>query len=133
MRDKLAVVTAFSEQKFGMGLLKITAADFPARNVCCDSKNGNPAALCVIQSVNQMQVSRPAASGAHAKRSRQMRFGSGCKGCRFFVPNRNPADVISFADCIGDAIQGVSCNAVDPCHSRRNKSLNQKFRYTLLT
>jgi len=52
----------------------------------------NPAAMTVIQPVDQVQIARAAASGADCELSRQVRLGAGREGCRFFMPHMDPVD-----------------------------------------
>jgi hypothetical protein len=69
-----------------------------------------------------MEISRPTAAGAHHQVARQVRLGSGSKGCGLFVSYGNPPDIISPADGIRDAIEGVtghSVDSLDPGESQR--------------
>src|SRR5919106_3525266 len=61
MRNQLTVLTAFSEQKFRVSLLKVGAPNFPYGNMCCNRQDWYPVAIAIVQSVNEMCVSWAAA------------------------------------------------------------------------
>ena len=58
--NQLAIVAAFAKQLLWVGLLKVAAADFAGRNVGGDSQNRDVITVAIEQTVNQMQVARPA-------------------------------------------------------------------------
>ena len=63
--DQLCVDAALPEQLRGVGLLEIAAADLLARDMRRDRQHRHPGAVGVEQAVDEMEVARPAAGGAH--------------------------------------------------------------------
>ena len=52
LRNQFTVVATLSEQIVRMSLLKIAAADFLTRNLSCNGKNGNAAAMAVVKTID---------------------------------------------------------------------------------
>src|SRR5258708_33520589 len=67
IRHQFAVMAALREEMFGISLLKISAANFPARNLCGNSEDWNAAALTVVEAINQMHIPRARASASYAQ------------------------------------------------------------------
>jgi hypothetical protein len=62
LRNQLAIVAALREEMFRVGLLEVSAADFIAGDLRRDGQDRNPAAVAVVESVDQVQISGTAAS-----------------------------------------------------------------------
>src|SRR4029077_15278030 len=77
LRHQFAVMAALREEMFGISLLKISAANFPARNLCGNSEDGNAAALTVVKAINQMHIPRATASGTYRQLASKMGLGAG--------------------------------------------------------
>src|ERR1700691_697383 len=73
-RNQFAIVAALREKVFRMGLLEVSAADFIAGDLRSDGDNGNPTAMAVVETVNQMQISGAAASCTNRQLSGEMGF-----------------------------------------------------------
>ena len=52
LRDQLAVMAALREEMLRAGLLKISTPDFSAGNLCSDGKDGNAAAMAVVEPID---------------------------------------------------------------------------------
>src|SRR5882672_7090354 len=72
LRHQFAVMAALREEMFRISLLKISTANFPARNLCGDGKDGNAAALTVVEAVNQMHVAGATTSGTYRQLASEM-------------------------------------------------------------
>ncbi len=103
---------------FRLGLLKVSAPDFITWNLRSDSQDRNAASLAVVQPVDQMQVPGTAAPGANRQVSREMRFRSSSKRCRLFVPDMNPLNPLISSKGVGDAIERIAGNTINPLNSR---------------
>src|SRR5579864_5249094 len=79
LRYQLAVMTALREEMLGISLLKISAANFPARNLCSNSEDWNAAALTVVEAINQMHITGTATSGTYRQLAGEMGLGAGGK------------------------------------------------------
>ena len=90
-----------------------------------DRQDRDTAAVRIVEPINQVEITRPTASGAHGQASRQVRLGPGGKGSRLFVSHGDPSDLATFADGIRDAIQGVAGNAVHSLHPGDSQRRNQ--------
>ena len=63
VRNQLTIVAALREEMFRMGFLEVPASYFIAGDLRRDGEDGNPAALTVVETIDQMQISGAAATG----------------------------------------------------------------------
>ena len=96
--NQFTVITALGEEMFRLGFLKISAADFMAWNLRRDGEDGDTAAMTVVESVDQMQVTGAATSGADSQSPCEMRFRASGKRCRLFMSHVNPSNLVLPAD-----------------------------------
>jgi hypothetical protein len=88
-------MTALRKKMFRMRLLTITAADFCARDLRRNGQHRNAATVAIVKSIDEMQVARPAATGADGEPPGQMRLGA-CGECSsLLVSEVYPLDVVS--------------------------------------
>src|ERR1700757_4582839 len=85
LRYQLAVMATLREEMLGISLLKISAANFFARNLSGNSEDGNAAALTVVKAINQMHVAGTATSGTNRQLASEMRLGAGSERRCFLV------------------------------------------------
>ncbi len=106
--DQFAVDAALGEQGLRMRLLEVLGADLRARDVRRDRQHGDAAAIGVEQAVDQMQVARPAAPGAHGELTGEPGVrGRGERG-GLLVAHVFPGDVIRSPDGIGESVEAVA-------------------------
>jgi hypothetical protein len=86
-------MTALREQMFRVGLLKIAAPDFLARNLRRNRKYGDPGAMTIVEAVNQMKIAGTTTAGTHGQLPGQLRLGAGRERRRFFMPDGNPLQI----------------------------------------
>ena len=72
--DQLAIVAALLEEVLRMGFLEISGADLRRRDVGGNHQHRHARTVAVEQPVDQMEIARSAASGAHGQRSGEMRL-----------------------------------------------------------
>jgi len=72
-------MAALGKEVFGVGFLKIAAADFMTGDLRSDGEDRDSAAVTVVETVDQMQVPRATTAGADRQVAAQMRLGSGGK------------------------------------------------------
>src|ERR1700758_268803 len=77
LRYQFAVMTALREEMFGISLLKISAANLLARNLCSNGEDWHAAALTVVEAVNQMHVAGATTSGTYRQLASEMSFSPG--------------------------------------------------------
>src|SRR5580658_5604060 len=97
-----------------MGRLKVIDPYLGAWDVCGDSQNRYAAALAIEQPVNQMQIARTAAAGADRKASGEMGFCSRCESGSLFVPHVDPVNRLSPSQSVGEGVERVADNAINP-------------------
>ena len=131
--DEFTVMAALREEIFGMSLLKISATDFITWNLGGDRRNGNPAAVTVVEAVDLVHVPRAAASGADGELAGEMRFGASDKRCCLLVPYANPWNLFALAKSICDSVQRVAGDSVNSIDSRFYQNIHEHFRYILLS
>ena len=83
-----------------------------------DRQHRDPAPVGVIQAVDQVQVARPAAACAHRQLAGQRGLRAGRERGGLLVAHVLPGDAAIAAHRIGEPIQGVTGNPVDPAHPR---------------
>ncbi len=100
-----------------MRLLEVVRTDFRARDVRGDRQHRNPAALCVVETVDQMQVARAATAGADRQLSGQRgirrRRERGC----LLVTDVLPRDFAGAPERVGETVEAVTREAVDAAHT----------------
>jgi hypothetical protein len=125
---QLAIVAALREEVLRVGLLKVSAADLVAGDLRGDGEDRHPAAVAVVQAVDQVQIARTAAARADGQASGEMRFRARGEGRRLLVPHVNPPHALLPANRIGDSVQGVAGYAVDPLDSLGDQSIDEEIR-----
>jgi hypothetical protein len=120
-------VAALREEMLRVSLLEIAAADFIARNLRGDRKDGYAAAVAIVKTVDQMQVARSTASRAHGQASGQMRVGPCREGRSLLVSHGNPMEIVPRTDRVGDAIEGISRETVDFVHAGGHQGVDEQF------
>src|SRR6201989_2510167 len=111
--------TALAKQQLGMGLLEVLPADLLGRDLRRDRQHRHIAAVGVEQPVDQVQVARPAAPGAHGQLPGHRRLGGGREPGGLLMPNVLPGDLAVPAQRIGKAVQRVPGDPVPPPAPRR--------------
>src|SRR5882672_3770173 len=124
-------MTAFLEQDLRMGFLKISGADLGRRDLRRNGKHRHARAMAVEQSVDEMQVSGPATARAHRELTGQMRLGARREGCHLLVPDMHPLDPTLAAQRVGQSVQAVADDAIDPLYARCGKGFGELICYGL--
>jgi hypothetical protein len=88
-------VAALREEMFRMGFLKVCAAHFRAGDLRGNRNYGNTIAVAIVEAIDQVQIARTAAAGAHRQTSRQMRFRARGKSRDLLMPYMDPFNVLS--------------------------------------
>src|SRR5216684_4149822 len=127
LRYQLAVMAALREEMLGISLLKISAANFPARNLCGNSEDWNAAALTVVEAINQMHIPRATASGTYCQLASEMGLGAGSEGRYLLVSYTNPANVLSNANRICNSVERVTWDSIDPLDTGFSQNVNQQL------
>jgi hypothetical protein len=118
-------MAALLEQRLRMGLLEIAAADLGRGDLRGDAEHGDAGAVTVEQTVDEVQVAGSAAAGANSELTRQMRLGAGRERRDLLMPDMDPLDLPLSADGVGQPVQAVADNAVDPLDTRSGESLRE--------
>ena len=121
--DELAIVAALFEQRLGMRFLEIARADLGRGDVGRDGQNRHARAMAVEQTVDEVQIARPAAPGTDGERAGEMRLGAGRESRHLLMPDMHPVDLLLPADRIGDPVQAVADDAVDALDAGRRERL----------
>ena len=75
-----------------------------------------------------MEIAGPAAAGADGEFTRQMRFGARREGRHLLVPDMNPLDLALTAQRVGQAVQAIANDAINPLDARNGKNLRELVR-----
>ena len=127
-RHELAIVTAFLEQRLGMCLLEIPAADLGAWDLRGDCEHRHARAVAVKKAVDEVQVAWPAASGTDRELAGQVCLGAGREGADLFVPHMDPLDLALAADSVGQTVQAVTDNPIDPLDASGGEGFSELIR-----
>src|SRR5262249_17331439 len=114
---QLAIMAALTEQVLRMGFLKVAGPDLSQQDLSGYGEHRDSRSVAIKKAVDEMQVAGPAAAGTDGERTRQMRFGARCEGGNLLVPDVHPLDLAQAANSIGDAVEAVAANAVNPLYA----------------
>ena len=120
--DQLRVHRALVEEAVRVGFLKEAAADLFAGNVRGDGQHRGSGAVGVVESVDQVQVSRTAGTGAHREPAGQLGFRRGGERRGLLMPDVNPVDpalrgAARLPDGVDNRVEAVADYPVDPLHA----------------
>ena len=113
-----------------MGFLEIACADLGRRDLRSDGEHGHPRAVAVEQAVDEMEVAGTAAAGADGELARQMRLGARREGRDLLVSDMDPFDLALAAKRVGQPVQAVANNAVDPLDANRGEYIRELIGYS---
>ncbi len=82
-------------------------------------------AVAVEQTVDEMQVSRPAGARTDGEFARKLRFGTCGEGGDLFMAGGHPFNGLHLVEAIAESVQGVAGDAPDTLYA----SLLKGFRY----
>jgi hypothetical protein len=116
-RDQLAIMTALLEQRFRMSFLEIPGAELGRWDLRRNRKHRRARPLAIEEAIDEGQIAGSTAAGANRKLSCQVRLGSGSEGRGLLVTQMYPIDLALTADCIGQPVQAVADDTIDPFHA----------------
>ena len=108
-----------------MSFLQVAAADFPRRDMRRGRRHWYARTMTVEQAVDQMRITRPATTGAHSERTRQVCFGTRGKCNDLFMPHMNPLDRAVTTDRLGQAVEAIADDAVHALDARSYQYFNK--------
>ena len=121
-------MAALLEQRLRMGFLEIAGTDLRRRNVRGDGKHRHAGAVAVEQAVDEVQVAGSATAGADREFAGQMRLGAGREGRDLFVAHVHPFDLALAAQRVGQPVQAVADDAINPLHAGRGEGFGELVR-----
>jgi hypothetical protein len=74
-------------------------------------------AMTVKQTVNQMQVTRPAGTGADRQLAGQLRFRAGGESGNLFMAGGHPVNGAHAVQAIAQSVEGIAGDAPDTFHA----------------
>src|ERR1700735_1608268 len=81
-------------------------------------------APAVEKAVDKGEIARAAAAGAYGEGASDMGVGAGGEGGDLFMAHMQPFDAAAPANGVGEAIEAVADNAIDPLHSGGGENLD---------
>src|SRR5262249_57688138 len=109
-------MTALLEKTFRVSLLEVISANLATRNLRSNREDRSHTAMRVKKTIDQVQVPGATTPGARGQLSSQLGFGARSKCSCFFVADVDPVALSVSARTIGNRIQAVAHNALDPLH-----------------
>src|SRR3546814_3881009 len=96
-------MAAFAKQGLRTCVLEIAGSDLTAWNVCGDGQHRCHTPMSIVQSINQMHVTRSATACTNSQFAGQLRFGPCGECCRFFMTIVNPLNFFVLTNLFGNA------------------------------
>ena len=84
--------------------------------------------MAVKKAVDEVQVAWPAASGTDCELAGQVCLGAGREGADLFVPHMYPLDLALAADSVGQTVQAVADNPIDPLDASGGEDFSELIR-----
>ena len=81
--------------------------------------------MAVEQAVDQVQIARPAAPGTDRELTPQVRLGARREGRNLLVPDMHPVDLTLAANSIGNPVETVADNPVNPLDPGYGKDFSE--------
>src|SRR6266404_4403099 len=128
-------MAALFKERLRMRFLEIPGPDFGGRDLRGDRQHRHTRSMTIEQAIDQVQIARAAAPGADGELPRQMRLGARRESGNFLVPDMHPLDLALPAKRVGQPIQTVADNTVDPpdtgCREGFSKLISDSFCHLL--
>jgi hypothetical protein len=122
-------VAAFLEELFRMRLLEIAGADLARWDLRGDGENGHAGAMTVEQAIDEMQITGSATARADRKITSEVGVRARREGRDFLMPDMDPFDLALATDHIGQAVEAVPDDAVNPFDSGCYERFRELFRH----
>ena len=84
--------------------------------------------MTIEQAVDEVEVAGRAAARADGEFTCRMRFGARREGRDFLVPDMNPLDLALPAKRVGQAVQAIANNAINPLDANRGEDFRELIR-----
>jgi hypothetical protein len=97
-----------------LGFLKVSAADLVGGDLRGNGENRYAVTVAVVEPVDQVQVARATAAGADGETAGEVRLCARGEGGRLLVPHVDPAKLVLSPDGVGDPVERVSRDPIDP-------------------
>src|SRR6202000_1824851 len=90
-----------------------------------DRQHRHPRAMAIEEAVDEVKIAGPAAPGADHEIAGQLRLGAGRECGDLSGAAVYPVDLALAADRIGQAVEAVADDAVDPLDARRGQRVSK--------
>src|SRR5947199_404614 len=97
------------------------------------SSDGHTVAVAIVQPVDQVQVAGAAAAGADGELAGEVRLCARGEGRGLLVPHVHPSKLVLSPDGVGDPVQRVSGDSIDPRDPSAGEGLYKQLRDRLLS
>ena len=87
--------------------------------------------MAVEQAVDEVQVARPAGAGADGELAGDVRVSACRERGHLLVARVQPLDAAVAAQRVGEPVEAVADDAVDPAHAGRGQGFHHLVRYGL--
>src|SRR5206468_11114411 len=132
-RARLAGVATRGKEVLRVGRLEVSAADLMGGDLRGNGEHGHTAPVAIVQPVDQVQVARAAAAGADGELAGEVRLCSRGEGRCLLVPHVDPSKLVLPPDGVGDPVERVSRDPIDPRDVSTYYCVHQQFRDRLLS
>ena len=126
-RRHLIIITAIIKQLYRVGLLEIPGPELPRCHCRGNRQHRSPRTMSIIQTVNQMHVSRSATSRTTGQLPVQLRFSPGSISSDLLVTHVYPLDFIVLPHGIVYLVQTIASHGIDTFHAGLHQHVHQLF------
>jgi hypothetical protein len=85
--------------------------------------------VAVEQAIDEVQIPGPAAASTNGELTRQMCLGTSREGRDLLVPDVDPLDLAMSPQRVGEAVEAIADNAIDPLDASRSQGLHELISY----
>jgi hypothetical protein len=124
-------MTALREEMLRISLLKVSAADLVTGNLSRNGKDRNAAPMTVVESIDEVQISWAAASGAHSQLASEMSLGARGERCHLFMADMDPFNLFASANRIRNSVKRISTDTVNSLHTCFHQNIYKQVSHSL--
>jgi hypothetical protein len=87
--------------------------------------------MAIEEAIDQVKIARAATACAHGKLACNMSVRSCGERGYLFVSDMKPLDLLASPDDVGESVQGVADNAVNPLYASLHQCFDEYLRHLL--
>jgi hypothetical protein len=85
--------------------------------------------MAIEQTIDEVQIAGPTTAGTSGELTRQMRLGTSREGRDLLVADVDPLDLALSPKRVGETVEAIADNPIDPLDASRSQSLHKLIGY----